>query len=89
MSSSSQEPVRLVLYTLGPCLASTQLREYLQLKKLAYEERNIQERPAWGRELRQRLGYVTAPVLLVGEEAVFGFDVPRLERLLLPRPRLD
>ncbi|MDI3299298.1 MAG: glutaredoxin family protein [Bacillota bacterium] len=87
MSTPSGTPAAAVLYTLGPCLAATQLREYLQLRRVPYEERDLRARPAWGGELRQRLGYVTAPVLLVGEEAVFGFDVPRLERLLPARSR--
>ncbi|MBX5465843.1 MAG: glutaredoxin family protein [Clostridia bacterium] len=85
MSTGSGDGSEVLLYTLGPCLAATQLREYLQLRRVAFEERDIRARPAWGAELRRRLGYVTAPVLVVGEEVVFGFDAARLERLLATR----
>ena len=57
------------------------MKEFLSRKNISFTERNVAADPAALAEL-ERLGHMTTPVTLVGEEVVVGFDRARLESLL-------
>jgi len=57
------------------------VKEFLSQNNIAYLERNIAADETALAELEQ-LGYMTTPVTLIDGEVVFGFDRPKLERLL-------
>ncbi len=59
-----------------------QAKEFLSAKGVAYKERDIIADPAALDELK-RLGYMTTPVIVVGEFVVVGFDREKLELLLV------
>jgi glutaredoxin 3 len=57
------------------------VKEYLSENKIAFIEKDITKDPNALSELSQ-LGYFTTPVILIGNEAVVGFDKAKLDCLL-------
>ncbi len=57
------------------------MKEFLSQKGIDFRERDISD-PEALRELTEGLGLFTTPVVLVGSEAVVGFDRNRLEQVL-------
>jgi glutaredoxin 3 len=56
-------------------------KEFLSSHNVPYEERDVVENEAYGREL-MALGSTGVPTLVVDGQVVIGFDRPRLSRLL-------
>lgn len=67
--------------------SSEQLLAHLIAEKIPHAVRNVDEDPMSGEELWGLLtipGHnVRTPYTLVGDQLVFGYDVPRLKRLLM------
>ncbi len=57
------------------------VKEFLSQNKIEFVERNIAADASALAEL-EKLGYMTTPVTQVDSEAVVGFDVRKLSRLL-------
>ena len=58
------------------------MRDFLTLHGIPFVERNIRKDPTAKAELLQRTGSLVVPVLFVGDDAVIGWDEPRLAQLL-------
>ncbi|MFQ5776678.1 MAG: glutaredoxin family protein [Terriglobia bacterium] len=56
------------------------MKEFLSQQGIEFTERNVAADETALAEL-EKLGYMTTPVTVVGEEVVVGFDRARLERL--------
>ena len=48
---------------------------------MSFSDRDITEDPAAISEL-QKLGFMTTPVTVIGDQVIVGFDVPKLEEAL-------
>jgi glutaredoxin 3 len=70
----------VVVYTSNTCTYCGQAKEYLKENGIAYEERNIKE-PAFRKEL-MGMGFMSVPVIKIGEETVLGFDKEKIDSLL-------
>ncbi len=57
------------------------MKEFLSRHRIEFTERNIASDATALAEL-ERLGYLTTPVTLIGEDVVVGFDAVRLQSLL-------
>jgi len=57
------------------------VKEYLSQKQVSFSDRDITKDPAAISEL-QKLGFMTTPVTLIGDQVIVGFDVPKLEEAL-------
>jgi len=57
------------------------VKEYLSQKQVSFGDRDITKDPTAISEL-QKLGFMTTPVTLVGDQVIVGFDVPKLEEAL-------
>jgi glutaredoxin 3 len=57
------------------------VKEFLSQKGVSFTERDIASDESAMQELSE-LGYMTTPVILVGDEVVVGFNRQRLEELL-------
>ena len=57
------------------------MKEYLSQKQVSFSDRDITKDPAAISEL-QKLGFMTTPVTLIGDQVIVGFDVPKLEEAL-------
>jgi glutaredoxin 3 len=70
----------VVVYTSNTCTYCGQAKEYLKENGVAYEERNIKE-PTFRKEL-MAMGFMSVPVIKIGEETVLGFDKEKIDSLL-------
>jgi glutaredoxin len=70
----------VIVYTSNTCTYCSQAKEYLKEKGIAFEERNIKE-PAFRKEL-MGMGFMSVPVVKIGEEPVLGFDRTKIDELL-------
>ena len=57
------------------------MKEYLSQKQVSFSDRDITKDPAAISEL-QKLGFMTTPVTVIGDQVIVGFDVPKLEEAL-------
>ena len=58
------------------------VKEFLSQNGVEFTERNVAADEAAVAEL-EKLGYLTTPVTLINGEAVVGYDLARLTKLLL------
>lgn len=70
----------VIVYTSNTCTYCSQAKEYLKENGVAYEERNIKE-PAFRKEL-MAMGFMSVPVIKIGDEPVLGFDREKIDKLL-------
>jgi glutaredoxin len=70
----------VIVYTSNTCTYCGQAKEYLQENGVTYEERNIKE-PTFRKEL-MGMGFMSVPVIKIGEETVLGFDKEKIDSLL-------
>jgi len=59
----------------------SKVKEFLSQQKVRFVERDVASDETALGEL-QKLGYMTTPVTVVGEDLVIGFDPDKLQRLL-------
>jgi glutaredoxin len=57
------------------------VKEYLSQRKIDFEDRDITKDPSAISEL-QKLGFMTSPVTVIGDNVIVGFDVPKLDEAL-------
>ena len=57
------------------------MKEFLSQKKVAFVERNIAQDETALAEL-EKLGIMTTPVTVIGDQVVVGFDKGKLEQYL-------
>lgn len=58
------------------------MKEFLSQKQITFEERDIAKDPTAISDL-QKLGFMTTPVTIVGEQVIIGFDQAKLEKALV------
>ena len=56
-------------------------KEFLRQQGVDYQERDVARDPQAARDVVQRTGQYGVPVIADAEEAIVGFDVPRLRRM--------
>ncbi|WP_134686347.1 glutaredoxin family protein [Brevibacillus migulae] len=72
---------QVIVYSSTNCMYCKQVKSYLTEQNVAFEERNIDENPAFHDEL-SRLGIMSVPLTLVGDKQVLGFNPTRFKKLL-------
>jgi glutaredoxin-like protein NrdH len=71
--------VKAIVYSSTNCQFCKQLKTYLSEQNIPFEERNIDENPAYGEEL-SRLGIMSVPLTLIGEKQILGFNPARIKK---------
>lgn len=71
--------MKAIVYTSSTCTFCKQVKQYLQEQNLPYEERNIDENPAYGEELA-RMGIMSVPLTVIGEKQILGFNPNRIQK---------
>ena len=59
----------------------TKVKEYLSRNQISFEDRDTTLDPSAISEL-QKLGYMTTPVIVIGEKVIVGFDQRKLSEAL-------
>jgi glutaredoxin-like protein NrdH len=70
-----------IIYTSTTCHFCKQVKNYMDAHRISYEERNIDENPAYGEELA-RLGIMSVPLTLIGDKQILGFNPNRINKAL-------
>jgi len=71
MPVSSQ--ARVIIFTSSSCPLCNRVKQYLREKKFRFREVNVERDPEGARELRRR-NIVGAPVVLINNHPIVGFD---------------
>ena len=58
-----------------------QAKEYLSQKNISFEDKDITKQPNALDELK-KLGYMTTPVLVIGDTVIVGFDTAKIDAAL-------
>jgi glutaredoxin len=79
-------PSTIFLFTQSGCLLCEVMRIFLEVKGVAFEERDMSSDPAARFELLENYHSSTAPTLVIltssGAEVIEGFDPDRLDHFL-------
>ncbi|CAM3051220.1 glutaredoxin domain-containing protein [Hathewaya histolytica] len=71
---------KVQVYTSDTCPHCVTAKEYLKQNNIEFEEKNIKE-GQFRKEL-MAMGFMSVPVILIGEEQILGFDKARVDSLL-------
>ena len=83
LSPPDAGPRGVTVYTRTGCATCQALKEFLNEKGIAYQEKDIVADSIAADELATLTqGAATAPVVVIGEKVVVGFDRPELTREL-------
>ena len=69
------------LYTEPGCSACIEAKNFLQLRGIAFEERDVRANPEYLRILTDDLDSCTLPTLVAGDTIIAGFDREEYQRL--------
>nr|WP_242943854.1 glutaredoxin family protein [Peptoclostridium litorale] len=72
---------KITIYTSETCGYCHMAKEYFDEKGIAYEEKSVSADSSARKEL-MKMGYMSVPVIIIGEETIVGFDKQKIESLL-------
>jgi glutaredoxin len=58
------------------------VKDFLSQRGVSFQERDVSNNPAYAQEVVNNTGRMGVPVTIINQQAVIGFDRPRLEQLL-------
>ncbi|WP_174733749.1 glutaredoxin family protein [Mesobacillus harenae] len=73
---------KVVVYSQNECPTCQIVKLFLQESGVAFEERNISENPSAKKEFLDGYRLSSTPAVIVGEQIITGFDLPRLKEVL-------
>lgn len=71
----------VTIYTSESCQFCHMAKDFLDEHKIPYTEKNISQDKEAMMELRSK-GFTGVPLIVVGEETIYGFDQDKLEKAL-------
>ena len=72
---------KITIYTSETCGYCHMAKEYFDEKGIAYEEKSVSADANARKEL-MKMGYMSVPVIIIGDEKIVGFDKQKIESLL-------
>lgn len=73
---------RAILFLVSECKICSRVKEYLQQREVAFEERDVQRDPEALAELQRKTHQNQVPVLRVGDEYVVGYNPREIDRVV-------
>jgi len=73
---------KVIVFTQQDCPPCGWVKNFLLLRGVEFEERNIDSGPAVARELTQKYRSQSTPTVVIGDQILIGYDPERLEQLL-------
>lgn len=71
---------KVIVYTSNTCTYCTAVKSYLKENNVDFEERNV-GKAEYRKELIN-LGFMSVPVIKIGEEVIKGFDINAINNSL-------
>jgi glutaredoxin-like YruB-family protein len=73
---------KVVIYSTPTCPYCKRAKEYLSRKGISYQEYNVAVDRDKAKEMIQKSGQMSVPVIIVDSEVVVGFNQVQLDKLL-------
>ena len=70
------------IYSTKFCSYCKMAKDFLKEKSIPFEEINVQENPAAGREMIEKSGQAGVPVIEIDGQMIIGFNVEQIKKLL-------
>jgi len=72
----------VIIYSADWCAFCHAAKDYLTKRGVAFEERNVEEKPQFAQEAVEKSGQRGIPVLDIGGTIIVGFDRPKIDAAL-------
>ena len=72
---------KVKVYTSNTCPYCTMAKEYLKVRNIEFEEKNVQTDKEARSEL-MNMGYTGVPVIIIDGQEIVGFDKAKLDEIL-------
>ena len=73
---------KVVIYSTPTCPYCKRAKDYLSQKGIPYVDRNVAQDRDAAKEMIEKSGQMSVPVIIVDNEIVVGFDQALLDKLL-------
>ncbi len=73
---------KVIIYSASWCAFCKMAKEYLNSKKVAFKEIDVDEDAEAARAIVAKTGQAGVPVLEIGDQTILGFDRPRIDQAL-------
>ena len=73
---------KVVIYSTPTCPYCHRAKEYLSRKNISYLEYNVAENKDAAKEMMQKSGQMSVPVITIDEQIVVGFNQAQLDSAL-------
>ena len=73
---------KVVIYSTPTCPYCKRAKEYFSRKRISYTDIDVAKDREKAREMTQKSGQMSVPVIIIDGEIVVGFDQGRLDKLL-------
>ena len=74
--------MQIKIYTLSWCPHCNALKEYLNNRKIAYENIDVEENEQAADEITEKTGQSGFPIIYIDEEIIIGFNKDKIEELI-------
>ena len=74
--------MKVKIYTIPTCPWCMKTKEFLKENKIKFEEINIASNQKAAKEIINRSGQTSVPVIDIDEKLIFGFDEKKLKKAL-------
>ncbi len=76
------DELKVIIYSASWCAFCKMAKEYLNSKKVAFKEIDVDEDAEAARAIVAKTGQAGVPVLEIGDQTILGFDRPRIDQAL-------
>ncbi len=73
---------KITVYTTPTCVFCPLVKKFLDEKGVEYEEVDVGSNSGEMEKMKEKTGQMGVPVVLIGDDAVVGFDKKKIEELL-------
>ena len=73
----------VTIYTRTTCAPCQTLKYWLNQKKVAFSEKDVDADPSLEQEIFKKSGYLMVPMIEVGDKVISGLNLPLISKALM------
>ena len=73
---------KVIVYSAEWCPWCHKAMDFLKEHKVNFEMRDVSKNPAYAKEVVEKSGQTGIPVIVIGDEAITGFNLPAIKKAL-------